>query len=104
MTDPDPATVIREALGPCLKAGVSYHSKLPADLAPWYCYTVDGGHAILVRVPAAGRQFVPAPVKTVLRAGWTLQDGCLVADLPYDDAIGLEVPDGDDEYERYGSR
>ncbi|HWU05765.1 MAG TPA: hypothetical protein VN520_05115, partial [Streptomyces sp.] len=48
----DPQAVIFKSLGAYLKQGLNYHSSLPADLAPWYCYTVDGGHSITVALDA----------------------------------------------------
>lgn len=31
---------------PYLILGKQYHSALPNELAPWYCYITDGGHSI----------------------------------------------------------
>ncbi|MFJ8966710.1 hypothetical protein ACIRG5_45675 [Lentzea sp. NPDC102401] len=43
---------------------------------------------------------VPAPVKSVLRAGWTVrEDGYVVTALPYDPQLGLVTEPGDDEFD-----
>jgi hypothetical protein len=85
--------------------GTAYLRPLPPDLAAWYVYTQDGGHQIAVavarhyQVGADPAGFVvPAPVKAVLRRGWSVQDGWIVCDLPYDPATGLISDPGDDEY------
>lgn len=41
---------------------------------------------------------VPAPVKTVLRAGWFMRDGLPWVSLPYDENLGLLTPDEETEY------
>ncbi|MDD1709430.1 MAG: hypothetical protein LUQ37_00810 [Methanoregulaceae archaeon] len=83
----------------------SYPAPLPDDLLPYYCYTRDGGHSLLVVVENEYRQglspvrfIIPAPVKMVLKAGYRLQDGLLWATLPYDRDEGLRVDDTDVEY------
>ncbi|MFE2723935.1 hypothetical protein [Kitasatospora sp. NPDC059327] len=105
MTTPDPAAVITRALAGYLVPGHRYHSPLPDDLAPWYCYTHDGGHSILVAVPEPGRalseeELTPAPVKAVLKAGWRTDTatGLIVSDLTYDPVLGLVTDPDDDEY------
>ncbi|GAA3086433.1 hypothetical protein GCM10020000_86380 [Streptomyces olivoverticillatus] len=105
----NPQAVIHGALGSYLKPGMRYHSPLPSDLEPWYCYTVDGGHSIAVAVDtgdlgeAPTRQqledhLCPAPVKSVIRAGVRWHDGFPVCTLPYDPQLGLTTPPEDDEY------
>lgn len=43
---------------------------------------------------------VPAPVNSVLRAGWTMrEDGYLITGLPYDPQRGLVTDPGDDEFD-----
>ncbi len=98
-------TIITDALGAYLVTGKRYPTALPADLAPWYCYTSDGGHSIVVvlmnqvQPGATVTDFlVPAPVKAVLRAGYTLRDGFVWCDLHYDATLGLVTEPGDDEY------
>lgn len=85
--------------------GKRYPEPLPDEIAPWYCYTGDGGHSIAIAVKSLvrgkvdpGKCVVPAPVKSVLRAGWTMQDGYVVCDLEYDSVVGLQIADGDDEF------
>ena len=80
-------------------------SLLPDDLSPYYCYTRDGGHSILVVVENEYRQgdppvrfIIPAPVKMVLKAGYHLKDGFVWAVLPYDRDDGIRVDDKDVEY------
>lgn len=86
-------------------SGKSYPSQLPGELAPWYVYTADGGHSVLVALAAfyapgadPAEFLVPAPVRAVIRAGWTAQDGWLVCDLRYHPGTGLITDPGDDEY------
>jgi hypothetical protein len=83
-----------------LVPGRTYGRPLPDDLAPWYCYVVDSGHSIAI-VPQAFHGsnltlpdlLVPAPVRAVTAAGWTMSDGYVVCDLPYDPDLGL-IADG----------
>ena len=103
----DPGSVVRSTvLG--LVPGRRYHSPLPPELEPWYCYTVDAGHSLVVvpesLEPEAGASVetligstVPASAKTVLRVGWRMRDGFPVSPVEYDDALGVVTPS--DEYE-----
>jgi hypothetical protein len=85
-----------------------YHSPLPSELEPWYCYPPDSGHSILVVLEKHAEEHegidpiggtVPAPVKQVLREGYRInEDGWVVCNLPYSDELGLLCEDGDDEY------
>ncbi|MGW0844203.1 hypothetical protein ACWD26_29510 [Streptomyces sp. NPDC002787] len=106
----DPQAVIFKSLGAYLKPGKSYHSPLPADLTPWYCYTVDGGHSIVVALDTGGfgeapsrqqleESLCPAPVKSVLRADVRWHDGFPICKLPYDPNLGLVTPEEDHEYD-----
>lgn len=87
-----------------LEPGRVYPRPLPADLAGWYCYVTGAGHSIVV-IPenqlrageAAADLAVPAPVRTVLRCGWRVQNGWIVSDVPYDDDLGVVVEDDDEE-------
>ncbi|MEV3925885.1 hypothetical protein [Actinomadura coerulea] len=89
-----------------LVSGRTYPSLLPAALAPWYCFTQDGGHCVAVVLKCHHRPgadpagvLVPLPVKAVLRSGWTLADqGVVVCDLPYDPMLGPVTDPGDDEF------
>lgn len=91
---------------PFLVRGKAYHSTLPADLAPWYCYTQDGGHSILCLLEGSFEEgedlteaLIPAPVKTVLR-GYRLQGGYVVATtgFQYSEEVGLITDPKDDEF------
>jgi len=98
--------IIREAgLEPFVLTGRKYPDPLPDELQPFYCYTRDGGHSILVVLENEYRQgdspvrfIIPAPVKTVLKAGYRLKDGLVWVVLPYDRNSGLQVEDEDVEY------
>lgn len=102
----DTLPVIEAALGSYLVPGKRYPQELPVDLAPWYCYTADGGHSILcvlrIHYTAGGNLtdvLVPAPVRAVLRVGYEISpEGFVITDLPYDRSIGLVTQPGDDEY------
>lgn len=98
--------IIREAgLEPWILPGRTYPHPLPRELEPFYCYTRDGGHSVLVVLENEYKQgsspvrfIIPAPVKTVLKAGYQLRDGLVWAVLPYDREDGLRVRDEDVEY------
>lgn len=96
--------IIQRDLGPYLVAGASYPGALPADLALWYCYVVDGGHSLYVTGeadPSADPtpKGAPAPVRTVLRIGYTVRpDGWVFCSVPYDPDFGLLTEAGDDEF------
>ena len=108
MTPDRARAIVQRALGAYLVAGKSYPESLPPDLAPWYCYTADGGHGIVVVLPqvlelfsgdAPEDQVVPAPVRAVLAAGYTVRpDGFIACDLPYDPDLGLVTDPGMDEF------
>lgn len=107
----NPDQLIERALGPYTVAGKSYPGPLPEELAPWYCYTVDGGHCIAIvsedhaAVARGGPadHLVPAPVKAVLRSGYRVipgEPGLVVAKLPYSSEVGLlGVRDDDHEFD-----
>lgn len=89
--------------------GRTYPRPLPEEIAPWHCYTLDGGHSILVVLDLGDlgdkpsreqleTNLCPAPVKAVERAGWRVVDGYVVAKLPYDPQLGLVTDPDDDEY------
>lgn len=102
----NPQQVIEGNVGKYLVHGRSYPQPLPEELIQWYCYTSDGGHSIMAALeshyspgadPAAF--LVPAPVKAVIRAGYTISDdGYVVSDLPYNSQRGLVTQPGDAEY------
>lgn len=109
----DPRTIIERALGAYQLPDRPYPAELPAELAAWHCYVVDGGHSILVMldpvepgmtVPAAGNGAVvegallPAPVKAVLRAGWRVENGYIRTPVRYDPELGLLTDPEDDEF------
>lgn len=85
--------------------GRQYPHPLPNGVRPFYCYTCDGGHSLLVVLEKEFRHgesperfLVPAPVKMVLASGFRVQDGYLWSDLPYAKDIGLQVRDEDVEF------
>ncbi len=98
--------IIREAgLEPWILPGRTYPHPLPKELEPFYCYTRDGGHSILVvleneykRGSPPIRFIIPAPVKVVLKASYQIRDGLVWAVLPYDREEGLQVESEDVEY------
>jgi hypothetical protein len=107
---PEPAAdnpALVAALGPCLclVSGKAYPQPLPAELAGWYCYLADAGHSIAI-IPEDlfnGESeltdlLCPAPVWTVLRGGWRIHEGFVVADIPYDRTLGLHVSEDESEY------
>lgn len=109
MSTVNPREVIARSLGHMVDLGRTYGRALPDDLARWHCYTLDGGHSILVVLddgtlgdaPSRSKiedQLVPAPVKAVERAGWRMLDGFVVCKLPYDPELGLVTDPEDDEY------
>lgn len=102
-------SIIHRILRDCLVAGKEYHTPLAPELARWYCYTADGGHSIVILcasmlaaafAPGADTPtyLVPAPVKSVLRAGYTITNDYVVVDLPYDGEVGLITREGEDEF------
>lgn len=104
----DPQAVISHALGQYrVLPTPPYPQELPPDLAPWHCYTVDGGHSIIIAVmsyhtpEAEPDDFLcPAPVRAVLRLGWTVNpEGYVVCDVAYDDVIGMITDPDDDEFD-----
>ncbi|WP_433635598.1 hypothetical protein [Nocardia sp. CA-120079] len=95
----DPATVIAATYGAYAIPGRRYPATLPPELEPWYLYTGDGGHSILITLGGEGEE-VAAPVKAVLRTGWTITTkGYVRCDLPYDPNLGLVTDPDDDEYD-----
>lgn len=105
MTGPDPAALLAEHFRGLTVPGRSYPRPLPEGLVPWYCYTVDGGHSVLVALAERYRPggdpttfLVLAPVRSVQRAGWQVRDGYVAAHLEYDPKLGLITDPADDEF------
>ncbi|WP_327391469.1 hypothetical protein OG728_39020 (plasmid) [Streptomyces microflavus] len=109
MSTVDPREIIAKSLGGMLAQGRTYPRPLHPDIAPWYCYVLDGGHSILVSLDSEALadppgwqdlmdNLVPAPVKAVERAGWRMVEGFPVSRLPYDPELGLLTEPGDDEF------
>ena len=82
----------------------TYHSILPIDLVPWYCYITGCGHSVLELVegqfdeenPRSWPDYLcPCPVKSVMRE-YRLVNGYAVVPLKYDSVDGL-ITDPDDE-------
>lgn len=93
--------------------GKRYPTPLPPALEANYCYTVDGGHSILVVLAneyRAGKPvadyLTPAAIRTVLHRGYTVKEGPLDGEvhpfvwcrIPYSSEIGLLEEDDDIEY------
>ncbi|MCX4783878.1 MULTISPECIES: hypothetical protein [unclassified Streptomyces] len=85
--------------------GRTYHSPLPDELAPWYLYEPSSGHSLAVMIeslwePEAdpNQELALAPVKLILRCPWRIEGGWIVADIPYDEVLGVISEDEDDEY------
>lgn len=84
----------------------TYPQPLPADLASWYVYTEARGHCIALAAedvyrPGGDpwRYTTPAPVKLVLKVGWTIQDSLIVSPVPFDMIAETVVWDeADNEY------
>lgn len=105
----NPKQIIQDSLGTYLKVPQPrYPQAMPPNIAPWYCYTVDGGHSILGLLaehvtdwPSDPNGYlVPIPVKSVLR-GYRIEHGYVIAtssDVRYDQNLGLIVPQEDNEY------
>ncbi|MFD7866049.1 hypothetical protein [Streptomyces sp. NPDC059783] len=85
--------------------GRSYHSPLPDEVAPWYLYEPSSGHSLAVVIKSLwepdadpNQELTLAPVKLVLRRPWQIEGGWIVADIPYDEVLGIISEDDDDEY------
>ncbi|SDW32646.1 hypothetical protein SAMN05421504_101270 [Amycolatopsis xylanica] len=83
--------------------GKTYPRPLPAELAPWYVYIGTVGHCVAVAIDGIYQQdgdpwdyMAVVPVKTVLRAGWTMTDGVVVSPVPYEEFLGCAALDEDD--------
>ncbi len=88
---------------------IPYPAKLPAEIAHLHYYVLDAGHSI-VCVPRTFLPFitayntadfeVPIPVKYVLEKGWEKIPGTdsVSVDVPYNDMLGVVLPDGYDEF------
>ncbi|MGW0033049.1 hypothetical protein ACWDXD_24935 [Streptomyces sp. NPDC003314] len=108
-----PQTIVRRTMEEAMLQDRPYPGELPAELAPWYCYTKDGGHCLVValdpteegyRVSAGGparieQALLPVPVKAVLRAGWRIgENGYVYTAVRYDPALGVLTAPEDDEF------
>lgn len=85
--------------------GKKYPHPLPFELEESYCYTIDGGHSIIVVLENEHQEgepvegfLVPAPVKTVLRHGWHVRDSYVWSNIPYSKEVGLLTDESDSEY------
>jgi hypothetical protein len=97
--------VKRAGLEPFVIQGKIYHTPLPDELRPYYVYTIDGGHSLIVFLDYLQKPgqspdlyLVPAPVKTVLRTGYHIDKGYLISRINYSSETGLITEEGDDEY------
>jgi len=78
-----------------------------ADRPPFAVVTVHGDRAVRLEFvlenewrPGSPVEdwLVPAPVRAVLRAGYTVRDGLVWCRLPYSSEVGLLTPPEEDEY------
>lgn len=87
-------------------ADEAYPEPLPPDLAPWYVYIENLGHCIAVAVDGVYKPdgdpweyMTVAPVRMVRDMGWKMQDGLVLAPVPYIIGIGaVECDDADLEF------
>lgn len=101
-----PDATIQRLFSSVIHPGRIYPHELPADLAPWYVYTIDGGHNIVIAIKSRHNAegdpedyLVPVSVRTVQRLGWTTDaHGHLICDVDYDPQLGVIVPEDDDEF------
>lgn len=100
--------------------GKQYPVPLPPELESSYSYLLDGGHSIIVVLENEYRAattdpdalvplsdyLVPAPVRTVLRQGYTVKQHLIECEvrsliwcrIPYSPELGLLTEEGDDEF------
>lgn len=100
---------IRDVFSSCPEMLVErpYHSALPSDILKWHCYVADCGHNILCLPKCLVDEvfateniqgfLAPIAVRTVLR-GYLMREGYVIVDVEYDPLLGIDTPDGDDEY------
>jgi len=107
MNQQEREAIIRFCLVECLDPDKRYPTPLPEEVAGWYCFTVDGGHSILVAIkdlfrgadPTETQRFlVPVPVKTALRSYTITPEGYVLCDLPHFSSFGAIIPFGDREF------
>lgn len=71
-----------------------YPGEMPPDLAPFHVYVPDQGHCLIVvagqygTTANPGQSLLAYPVKAVLRVGYTIRDGLVWCDMPYDSMLG----------------
>lgn len=82
---------------------------LPEELREYAYRLTDSGRCLMC-VPesfegvafAAGEDpslyEAAVPTRYVLEKGWRIREGCCIVDVPYDDALGVVVPNGYDEF------
>ncbi len=95
--------IAKMGLADMVVPGMTYHSPLPKELERFYCYMKDGGHSVIIVLPSNPSPVedygIPAPVKAVLRSGYTITDrGYVCCDLPYSRLVGLICDDDDTEF------
>lgn len=74
------AEIRKAGLEDMIVRGKKYHSPLPFEFEESYCYTIDGGHSIIVVIESEYIEgepvenfLVPAPIKTVIRHGYKIK-------------------------------
>ncbi len=84
------------------------YANLPEELRPFHYYFADLGHVILTLMychakknpPEPRRLEVPVPVKTFLNSRWCWAEdrSYLIADLVYDNMLGVLYDEADIEF------
>lgn len=82
------------------------YPNLPEELIPYSVYLLDSGHSIMcipecLRADAVSNPDnyeVPVQTKYVLTHPYTIENGYIYIDAPYDPEYGLTVPEEYDEY------
>ena len=89
--------------------GKMYHTPLPFELEDAYCYVIDSGHCIIVVLENEYQEgksienfLAPAPIKTIIRHGYEVKDGCVWSRVPYSKTLGLICEPEDDEFKKKG--
>lgn len=82
------------------------YAGLPEELKEYLYYILDSGYVIMA-VPEcllkeAGDDLdmyeCPVPVRYVLEKGYEIRDGHIIVNAPYDNMLGLDVPEEYTEY------
>ena len=81
-----------------------YPGNLPQDIISHHVYILDSGHSIMCVLEECWGKGdpddyeLPVPVRYVLEKGYRVDGDYVIVDAPYDQFMGLDVPD---EYYEY---